>query len=71
MDALRESSNRLLIEILIREGNIADGLRTYRHYERLLQDEMNAKPGVAVQALIAPLFAAGYVVPDGSWMAHR
>ncbi|TDO30247.1 DNA-binding SARP family transcriptional activator [Kribbella sp. VKM Ac-2527] len=64
MDNLRETSNRLLIEILIREGNIADGLRRYREYERMFSSEMNAKPGIAMQTLVAPLLAAGYIAPD-------
>jgi DNA-binding SARP family transcriptional activator len=63
IDPLRESSNRLLIEILVREGNIADGLRRYESYRSLLADEMNAEPGLAVQVLVAPLLAAGYVSP--------
>jgi DNA-binding SARP family transcriptional activator len=71
MDALRESSNRLLIEVLIREGNVADGLRSYEAYERLLAAEMHAKPGVAVQTLVAPLLAAGYVAPPGMRRARH
>ncbi|WP_406054532.1 BTAD domain-containing putative transcriptional regulator [Kribbella sp. NBC_00889] len=71
MDALRERSNRLLIEVLIREGNVADGLRNYETYQRLLADEVNAKPGIAIQTLVAPLLAAGYVVPPRSRIGRR
>jgi DNA-binding SARP family transcriptional activator len=71
IDALRESSNRLLIEALIREGDIAEGLRRYQAYERILANEVNAKPGAAVQSLIAPLFAAGCVVPHAAPTAYR
>jgi DNA-binding SARP family transcriptional activator len=71
MDALRESSNRLLIEALIREGNIAEGLRRYKAYERILANEMNAKPGAAVQSLVAPLIAAGYVAPHAMPTTYR
>jgi DNA-binding SARP family transcriptional activator len=71
MDALRESSNRLLIEALIREGNVAEGLRRYKAYERILANEMNAKPGPAVHSLIAPLIAAGYVAPHAVPIAYR
>ncbi|HYT89116.1 MAG TPA: bacterial transcriptional activator domain-containing protein [Gemmataceae bacterium] len=63
MDPLRESSNRLLVEVLIREGNVADGLRSYEAYRRLLAEEVNAEPGPAIQSLISPLLAAGYVTP--------
>jgi DNA-binding SARP family transcriptional activator len=64
MDPLRETSNRLLIEVLIREGNVVDGLRRYLEYERLIASELHAKPGPAVQMLVAPLLSAGYVVPS-------
>lgn len=71
MDSLRESSNRILIEALIREGNVAESLRRYKAYERILAKEMNAKPGAATHGLNAPLIAAGYVTPHTQPTGYR
>jgi DNA-binding SARP family transcriptional activator len=63
LDPLRESAVRLLIEVLIREGNIADALARYLRFSQRLQREVNAEPGVALKSLVAPLLAAGYTYP--------
>jgi DNA-binding SARP family transcriptional activator len=65
LDPLRESSVKLLIEVLIREGNIADALRRYSQFSQRLRQEINAEPSFALRALVAPLFAAGYSKPRG------
>lgn len=55
VDPLRESSNRLLVEIHLREGNRWDALRLFRRYEALLRDELDATPGPGLTALVAPI----------------
>jgi DNA-binding SARP family transcriptional activator len=59
LDPLRESAVKLLIEVLIRQGNVADALGRYSDFSQRLRREINAEPSLALQALVAPLFAAG------------
>ena len=54
VDPLRESANRLLIEIEIRAGNGLDAVRQYRRYAHLLDREVQAEPGPVLTMLIAP-----------------
>lgn len=63
MDPLRESAQRILIEMMLREGNAVDAMRRYRSFEDVLRREANAAPGVGLQALIAPVVASGVRVP--------
>jgi DNA-binding SARP family transcriptional activator len=63
LDPLRESAVKLLIEVLIREGNIADALNRYNRFAHRLHREVNAEPSMALRALVAPLLAAGYTYP--------
>ena len=65
LDPLRESAVKLLIDVLIREGNIAEALHQYSRFSQLLFREIHAEPGIALRALVAPLFAAGYATPRG------
>jgi DNA-binding SARP family transcriptional activator len=64
LDPLRESAVRLLIEVLIREGNVADALSRYARFSQRLRREINAEPGLALRSLVAPLLAAGYRNPQ-------
>lgn len=70
LDPLRETASKLLVEILLREGNVAEALRRYRQFERLLASEVGAPPGQALQALVAPLLAAGYDCPSRRLRMH-
>ena len=63
LDPLRESAVKLLIEVLIREGNVAEALGRYNKFSQRLRLEINAEPGFALRALVAPLFSAGYRNP--------
>jgi DNA-binding SARP family transcriptional activator len=64
LDPLRESAVKLLIEVLIREGNVADALARFSRFSQRLRQEVNAEPSLALQALVAPLFAAGFHNPQ-------
>ena len=55
MDPLRESANRLLLEIYLREGNRADALRQYDSYCETLRREIGLPPGPAIAALLSTL----------------
>jgi DNA-binding SARP family transcriptional activator len=57
VDPLRESANRLLIEIYMRDGNSCDALRQFEKYERLLHREMHTEPGPGMTALVGSLTA--------------
>jgi DNA-binding SARP family transcriptional activator len=56
LDPLRESANRLLIEVYLLEGNQVDALRQYRQFEALLAREIGIKPGRALLALLGSYF---------------
>ena len=44
MDPLRESPHRLMVKAHLRLGNVADAIRQYRTYERLLDEELGVQP---------------------------
>jgi DNA-binding SARP family transcriptional activator len=52
LDPVRESTNRLLIEIDLRQGNKVEALRHYRRFERLLRQEVDVTPDPALVALL-------------------
>jgi DNA-binding SARP family transcriptional activator len=56
LDPLRESANRILIEIHLRDGNRFDALRQFRKYEQLLRRELDVEPGPTLMALVGALF---------------
>jgi DNA-binding SARP family transcriptional activator len=55
LDPLRESANRILIEIHLRDGNRLDAVRQFRKYEQLLRRELNIEPGPALTALVGSM----------------
>jgi DNA-binding SARP family transcriptional activator len=64
LDPLRESANRILIEIHLRDGNRLDALRQFRKYERLLRQELDIEPGPALTALVGSMFTPGTTVTN-------
>jgi DNA-binding SARP family transcriptional activator len=56
LDPFRESANRILIEIHLRDGNRLDALRQFRKYEQLLRRELNIAASPGLTALVAALF---------------
>lgn len=52
VDPLRESANRLLIEIHLRDGNRPDALRQFHKYQQRLRSEMDTAPGPSLTALV-------------------
>ncbi|QGQ20707.1 SARP family transcriptional regulator [Cellulomonas sp. JZ18] len=52
VDPLRESAQALLVEIHLRQGNVADALRQYGTYRDLLHAELGIAPGLRVSSLI-------------------
>jgi DNA-binding SARP family transcriptional activator len=56
LDPLRESANRILIEIHLRDGNRLDALRQFRKYEQLLRRELDIEPGPTLTALVGSVF---------------
>jgi len=57
VDPLRESANRLLIEIYLRDGNRSDALRQFGKYEQLLRQETGTEPGPGLTALAGSFLA--------------
>jgi DNA-binding SARP family transcriptional activator len=64
VDPLRESANRLLIEIHLRDGNRSDALRQFRRYEQLLRHELAPLIQVALGVALLRVFDLGLV---GAW----
>ncbi len=58
IDPLRESANRMLIEVHLSGENRSAALRQYRRYAQLLRGEMQTEPGPGLTALVSPLTAA-------------
>ena len=53
MDPLRESPHRLMVKAHLRLGNVADAIRQYRTYERLLDEELGVQPTREMTAMLA------------------
>ena len=54
-EPLRESAHRRVIEVHLAEGNLAEALRQYQTYRRLVADELGLPPSPATRRLVAPL----------------
>lgn len=57
IEALRESSQRLLIECFIADGNRVAALRQFRIYGSMLRQEMGLRPSEELSGLVADLVA--------------
>jgi len=51
-EPLRESAQRQVIRVHLREGNATEALRQYRGYARLLADELGARPSPSMERLL-------------------
>ena len=60
-EPLRESARRLLIQVHLAEGNVAEALLAYRDYRETLLDEIGIEPSAAMEALVAPLVSRSAV----------
>jgi len=52
-EPLRESAQRHVIRVHLREGNATEALRQYRLYARLLANELGARPSPSLERLVA------------------
>jgi DNA-binding SARP family transcriptional activator len=62
-EPLRESAHRLVIGVHLRQGNVAEAVRQFLSYERLLAAELRAQPTAQIRALIAPCLPGSIPVP--------
>lgn len=63
LDPLRESAHRRVVGIHLEEGNVAEALRQFHRYERLLADELHIAPTEQMHGLVAPFVGASAVMP--------
>lgn len=56
-EPLRETAHRLVTRVHLEQGNVAEAIRQYRFYERMLADELGAVPSPAMRALIGSCLA--------------
>jgi DNA-binding SARP family transcriptional activator len=54
-EPLRESCQRLVVEVHLKSGNLAEALRSYHGYRTLLRDELGIAPSRLMQHLVGPL----------------
>ena len=54
-DPLRESARRLVIQVQIAQGNLAEAIRSYVEYGSLLREEFGVGPSRAMERLLEPL----------------
>jgi DNA-binding SARP family transcriptional activator len=54
-EPLRESAHRELVALHLAEGNVAEALRQYRMFDRMLRAELGVGPSRAFHDLVAPL----------------
>jgi DNA-binding SARP family transcriptional activator len=57
MEPLRESAHRSLISVYLDEGNVAEAIRQFRNFCRLLDVELGVGPSALLTSLLAPHFA--------------
>jgi len=50
---LRESANQLMIEIHLRQGNVAEAFDHFERYRAALRNELGVEPGMALMSLMA------------------
>jgi DNA-binding SARP family transcriptional activator len=53
-EPLRESARRIVVEVEIAQGNIAEALRSFHEYRRLLRDQFGVEPSPVLEQLVAP-----------------
>jgi DNA-binding SARP family transcriptional activator len=54
-EPLRESARRLVVQVQIARGNVAEAIRFYHEYQSLLHQELNLEPSQLMDQLIQPL----------------
>jgi DNA-binding SARP family transcriptional activator len=50
---MRESANHLMIEIHLRQGNVADSLHHFEQYRTLMRNELGVEPGTGITSMMA------------------
>ncbi|GLZ16291.1 hypothetical protein Acsp04_65260 [Actinomadura sp. NBRC 104425] len=58
-EPLRESASRLVVQVHVAEGNLAEALRWYREYRTLLGRELGIEPSRLMRQLVEPLLRPG------------
>jgi DNA-binding SARP family transcriptional activator len=54
-EPLRESAHRTLIQAHLAEGNVAEAIRQYAEFRRLVREELGVEPSPQMEELIPPL----------------
>jgi len=57
VDQIRETAHRIVIEIHVAEGNVASALMHYRHYQALLEQELDVAPSQQMTRLVETLIS--------------
>jgi DNA-binding SARP family transcriptional activator len=58
-EPLRESAHRVVIEVHLRQGNVAEALRQYHLYRQLLHEELQLVPSSAMRSLVESILTSG------------
>jgi DNA-binding SARP family transcriptional activator len=58
-EPLRESARRLVVQVQVAQGNVAEAIRSYCGYESLLREELGLQPSHVIAELIEPFHRTG------------
>lgn len=58
-EPLRESARRLVVQVQVAQGNVAEAIRSYCGYESLLREELGLQPSHVIAELIEPFYRTG------------
>jgi DNA-binding SARP family transcriptional activator len=64
-EPLRETAHRLVIRVHLQQGNVAEAIRQYRAYERMLADELGALPSPVMRSLIGSCLSGSQMTRAG------
>ena len=67
LDLLREESHRILMGAYAASGRLGDAVKQYHELERVLKEELNARPSAESRALLESLRGGG----EAKWPAER
>jgi DNA-binding SARP family transcriptional activator len=54
-EPLRESAHRIMVQIHLAEGNVAEALRAYERFRMLIADELGVQPTEKLERLVQDL----------------
>jgi DNA-binding SARP family transcriptional activator len=57
-EPLRESARRILLQVFLVEGNVAQAIRSFEEYRDFLREEIGLEPSGSMLDMVRPLLSA-------------